>query len=93
MSRKSKSPVPASKPPKFHEDPVAQKADKLKAIEQQRAACKRLELREGNLKGELKLLRQERKEAERALANTIDGISQAELFEQAAKEMAEEGEE
>lgn len=84
MARKA----PASKPPKFVEDPAAQKADKLKAIEQIGAAVRRLEIQEGNEREELRTTRKSLKEMREALSNAIHGIPQGELFAQASKEMS-----
>lgn len=84
MARKA----PASKPPKFVDDPVAQDRDRLKRLKEVAEHQRGIESQIGTLKEELKSLREQKKEADRELYNLAANVPQGELFAQASKEMS-----
>jgi len=71
----------------FSEDPEAQQAAKLGAIQAQNAECRRLQLAHGAAKEHAKVCREAYQDSCDALHNLIAGTPQGELFAQASKEM------
>lgn len=67
----------------FPSDPVAQDRDRLKRMEAVAKRARNLETQIGALKEDVKILKEQKAEADRELWNLAANVPQAELFAQA----------